>query len=404
MVSRGQQHARKRPGDDVLHNDEDERPRSVKRRKTALSSGYPPDFWDTLSKYSDVPTAGNTMGKSSSESLKRSHGSGVRKKSSTSGRTSNTSPYNANFLQKMIDRGVFPDDHEELGDDPPEPKNMDAILQALARPRRSLSPSRFSREEFMRFRRGNTRAKSEAQAAVNVVQYITGANDGQYNPAADVVFNNVAKFDPNITLLKPDGYYGARPAQIDSRVRSDLDKYIIPSTRTDLPAVPNFFREDKGASGKPDVARNQAMHAGATGARGMLKLQNYGNATPVYDGNAYTISSTYNSGTGTLQMYATHPGQLASGSADPQYYMNPIRSWAMLDMPETFRSGAAAYRNARDWTKEQRDSFIANANVVAQRRSAGMGSFSRSNTDVEVASAVAEELSSSQMSPDELGL
>ena len=29
---------------------EDEQPQSVKRRKAAYSSGYPPEFWDTLSK------------------------------------------------------------------------------------------------------------------------------------------------------------------------------------------------------------------------------------------------------------------------------------------------------------------------------------------------------------------
>ena len=41
-------HTRKRLQDQVLQ--EDKQPRSAKRRKAALSSGYPPQFWDTLSK------------------------------------------------------------------------------------------------------------------------------------------------------------------------------------------------------------------------------------------------------------------------------------------------------------------------------------------------------------------
>jgi hypothetical protein len=34
----------------------------------------------------------------------------------------------------------------------------------------------------------------------------------------------------------------------------------------------------------------------------------------------------------------------------------------MTSDPETFRKGATAYRNARDWTKEQRDEAIRRAN------------------------------------------
>ncbi|OJD23055.1 hypothetical protein ACJ73_05590 [Blastomyces percursus] len=46
--------------------------------------------------------------------------------------------------------------------------------------------------------------------------------------------------------------------------------------------------------------------------------------------------------------------------------MTPLRSFAMTDNPDTFRSGACAYRNARDWAQEPRDEFIKSAN---ERRS-----------------------------------
>ena len=37
----------------------------------------------------------------------------------------------------------------------------------------------------------------------------------------------------------------------------------------------------------------------------------------------------------------------------------------MTDAADTFRQGAAAFRNSRDWAKEKRDEFIARANERA---------------------------------------
>lgn len=42
--------------------------------------------------------------------------------------------------------------------------------------------------------------------------------------------------------------------------------------------------------------------------------------------------------------------------------MNKLRGWLLTDTPESFRQGAGAFRNARDWAKEQRDRLIAAAN------------------------------------------
>lgn len=46
-------------------------------------------------------------------------------------------------------------------------------------------------------------------------------------------------------------------------------------------------------------------------ARAMHSLQKYGSTLPMYDGNAYTIGATYHPGTGTVQMYASHPAEVA---------------------------------------------------------------------------------------------
>ena len=149
------------------------------------------------------------------------------------------------------------------------------------------------------------------------------------------------------------------------------------------------------------MAQNQAMYDNFVGARVMLKLQNYGNATQVYDGDAYTISSTYYPGTSTLQIYITHPGPPASGGSESQYYLTQLDTYGMTGNINSFRSGAAAYRNARDWTTQQRDGFIAKANVKARRQSTKTRSFNTGANDSNFSSAAVEEPSSAETSADE---
>ncbi|KAF9784284.1 hypothetical protein IL306_007297 [Fusarium sp. DS 682] len=62
---------------------------------------------------------------------------------------------------------------------------------------------------------------------------------------------------PDSTLVRgnPDLYYGARPEQLDQKVRQELGSHIIPSTQHDLPIVPNFFLEVKGPDGSAAVAK-----------------------------------------------------------------------------------------------------------------------------------------------------
>ena len=112
----------------------------------------------------------------------------------------------------------------------------------------------------------------------------------------------------------------------------------MPSSRQSLPAAPNFLVEGKSASGRPDVAQRQAMYDGAVGARGVHQLQNFGSSATVYYGNAYTLSSTYHPGTGTLQMYATHPRESESRPDETEYYMTQIDSYAMTGNVSGFRA------------------------------------------------------------------
>jgi hypothetical protein len=48
----------------------------------------------------------------------------------------------------------------------------------------------------------------------------------------------------------------------------------------------------------------------------------YGNATLVFHGNPYTISSTYHNG--QLKMYATHPALPTNDGGNPQYYVTQL--------------------------------------------------------------------------------
>ena len=136
----------------------------------------------------------------------------------------------------------------------------------------------------------------------------------------------------------------------------------MPSTNTAAPCLPNFFTEGKGPNRNTAVCKRQALYDGAVGARGVHELRAYVGQEMLFDNNAYTVTSTYHGGTGDLTIYSTHP----TLSNDPQnpikYRTTQLRGWKMTDIPDTFREGACAIRNARDWAKEKWDELIATAN------------------------------------------
>ncbi|KAK1812536.1 hypothetical protein LTR12_013074 [Friedmanniomyces endolithicus] len=302
---------------------------------------------------------------------KRCHDSGLGASSSTgrTGKTGTTGPYDSQFRQLLSDQGVYVDGHRtSSGARPPKPQNWEDICRRLPQSRQSLSPSQFSEGDFEDFQDRNRAASSEARVMATVLPTISGNTGRNFYSAGDKVFNNLIKFAPGIADAKPDGYDGAIPEEIDLAVRTDLNGYIIPSTSKELPVAPNHLTEVKGPSGRSDVLQRQGTYAGAIGARAMHELQNYGNDQPVYDGNAYILVPTYHAEGGLLRMYATHPTQSATGRTE--YHMTQLRSYAITDSSDTFRQGAAAFRNSRDLSKEYRDRFIAAANATAADRPA----------------------------------
>ncbi len=170
----------------------------------------------------------------------------------------------------------------------------------------------------------------------------------------------------NFVDAKPDFYDGARPAQIDLRIRQELGPYVVPATQRQAPALPNFFTEAKNPDGSAAVAKRQACFDGALGARGIHRLRSFeANPRLVHDNNAYTITSTYHDG--TLKLYTIHNTQASDIEVSPEYHMTQLNTFAITGTAERFREGVTAFRNARDWAKEQRDRVIATANGSVMR-------------------------------------
>ena len=297
------------------------------------------------------------MSSSQSGSRKRAK---TGRESGTSSSTRKTSAYDPAFEQHLIDHGIYPEGHDD-DKASEEPANIEVIHCRLAQPRHSLSPSRFTRKNFLDFKQKNRNALTENTVMRKAFPIIAGTAD--IPSQENLLFGNLKDLtDVSITKAKPDFYDGSRPADLRKDIREKLGPYIIPSTNTAAPCLPNFFTEGKGPNGNAAVCKRQALYDGAIGARGVHELRSYVNQEMLFDNNAYTVTSTYHGGTGDLTIYSTHP-TLSNDPQNPiEYRMTQLRGWKMTDIPDTFREGACAIRNARDWAKEKRDEFITAAN------------------------------------------
>ncbi|KAL8318517.1 hypothetical protein RB597_005681 [Gaeumannomyces tritici] len=284
---------------------------------------------------------------------------------STSGTTKSKKSitvYHPAFDQHLTDHSIHPLRKSRK----PKEEDRRDITEALAVPRPSLSPSKFSDGAFEEFENANLEAKDEEGVKANVIPTITGSRHADHPCARDTVFGNLDPLtDGSIARAKPDLYYGAHPEDLNPCIRGELSHHIVPSTTEDKPLAPNFFTELKGPDGSAAVMQRQARYDGAIGARGIHSLQNYGNDEPVYDGRPYTFSSTYQDG--QLKLYTHHITEPTTPGGRPEYHMTQLRSFGMTDSRETFVQGATTFRNARDLAKQYRDSFIQAANEKARQ-------------------------------------
>ncbi|WEW61538.1 hypothetical protein PRK78_007028 [Emydomyces testavorans] len=270
-----------------------------------------------------------------------------------------TGSYSLGFEQHLIDHGVYPDGYEYPDGTVPElPKNWDDIDGMLSHPRASLSPSKFGVKEFQQFKRANAYATSEKKLT-KIIETLEGGSDDK-TVGGDYPFGNFEPLtDDTIPNAKPDHFHGSRPEELNRQIREELNGTIIPSAATSRPMLPNFFLEIKTPDQSSAVAKRQACYDGALGARAMQSLQSYGGDS-IHDNNAYTIASIYQDG--TLKLYTSHPTKSSAPERRTEYFMTQINTWGMTGNIESFRQGATAYRNARDWAKGKRSQFIEAAN------------------------------------------
>ncbi|KAL7963195.1 hypothetical protein V8C34DRAFT_310746 [Trichoderma compactum] len=263
----------------------------------------------------------------------------------TSGTTTtkkSTTPYNRGFEQHLTDHAVHPTWKSQKLD-------LEDIRAAIAVPRRSLSPSKFSDSAFETFQDSNAQSKDEDDVKAYVIPTIIGTKQRDYLFAINTLFGNIKPLTDDL----------------DRSIRDKLSGYIIPSTMEDKPMVPNLFMEVKGPDGSLAVATRQARYNGAIGSRAIHSLQNYKKEEPAYNSNPYAFSSIYHGG--QLQLYAHHVTASTTPEGRPEYHMTQLDTWGMAGNINSFRRGATAFRNLRDLAKRHRDNLIQEANARASQ-------------------------------------
>lgn len=272
--------------------------------------------------------------------------------------------YSPNAREKLIQHGVYPHDHPfPNGQKPAKPANLDAIVSRLSREHCSsqqLSERTF--DEFLEANRKVENGESTREATERISRLIEGEDPDASKCTKGFLFNHFETLTQGcMGQVKPNLVAGARPEQLDSEIRARLHKHILPSGQHSLIA-PNFFFEVKsGATNSTVSCQVRSCYEGAFGTRAIHAIQSFGHQEKnVYDHQAYTITVMFFNS--VLRFYAHHPVMSADGTRR-EYITNLIRGYYIEGSLEMFQEGVAAYRNAREWAKEQRDEIIMAANA-----------------------------------------
>lgn len=288
------------------------------------------------------------------------------KATTISSKSGKSSAYGPEFETHLADHNIYINSRKS------KPKNTKEDYIQLAHARLSLSPSRFGESDFEDFQQRDEEAVFEDEVMTKVIPVIYGNAD--IPNKQNILFTELAPVTStyeDVVRPKPDYFDGAQIGDLDRKVRDpkgDMYPLIIPTKHARVPIAPNFFLEAKAPMGDAAVLKRQACYDGAYGARAMHALQSYGEEEPVYDGNAYTYSSTYHAG--TLKLYAHHVTAPTDPGKRPEFHMTQIKAYALTSDRETCVRGIGAFRNARDLARRHRDEFIHGANARARRSDA----------------------------------
>ena len=264
------------------------------------------------------------------------------------------------FEQNIVSGGVVLPGSQQAYGSITRPENYQELRDVMGEYRPSLSPTLYGEDKFEEYQNDVYRSTNEAELLTNAWPTLNGktkAPNGMNRP-----FDMTPLTDGTIVDPKPGVFCGAHYSKIDPRLRDSLAPYILPSSNLRVPVAPNFFTEVKGPRGTGDIALLQSGYNGAVGARAYERLERYGekNIEIVSISNAYTIATTFDGH--LLRIFSVHTLPPTGAGGQTQYVLCQLRSFAMTDTPETFRAGATAYRNLRDWALERLDEVIEKAN------------------------------------------
>ena len=267
-------------------------------------------------------------------------------------KTPRVSAYSPNFAQILADNGVSQASRSHRA------ANHHEWNEILIQPRPSLSPSRMSDGHYDRFVKAIDEAENEGEVMSHVLPKIVG--NPRYPSRQNVQLGNLDPIAERLVAPQPDYYEGDLPGLGNRQLRRQLDTSIVPSSRKHHPFLPNFFVEAKGPDGSLAVARRQACHDGAIGARAMHSVENLGRRREVFDNKARTASAILH-GAGNLDLFSHHLSPPMGDGTLSETHMTPLRSFNLADTPGSFRQGVGAFRNASDYTHQHRKHSIENA-------------------------------------------
>lgn len=236
---------------------------------------------------------------------------------------------------------------------------LESLKQRLAQRRPSLPSHWSSSRLFKEFLHSlSVVDMNEAWAMGDILSIITGRNNHEFASGRNQRFSKLSSITNDITTPpQPDFYDGYQPDNLDDGlVSATLKDFIAP--RNEGLLAPNFFLEVKGPQGNPWQALLQACHCAAIGTRGMLHLQSFRLPVQIYDGNVYTISCVFQAQPPLLQIYAAYPILGEDGAT--HYHMTGLGSWPFFDANNCLEA-ITAFRNAREYAKEQRDALMSAA-------------------------------------------
>lgn len=157
-----------------------------------------------------------------------------------------------------------------LGNTKVKPVNRAEIIAKLASLRPADEELEFTQAKFDRFETCNAKASTDVTITSTVLPIISG----DANVATDAItvtrlsFSHLeALTDGSLVRAESSCCDGLDPAKLDSQIRKDFGRYIMPSVKTAGPCLPNFFFE--GRKEKWELARRQGGYCGTLAARGV---------------------------------------------------------------------------------------------------------------------------------------